>query len=159
MMKSIQLKPVATRLLHTMLRVGNLERSIIFYTQELGMRLFRKEEYPGGRFTLAFVGFEDEHRAAVLELTENWDKSGYDHGSAFGHIALEVADVNSACEMLAAAGVNVVRAPGPMTFDSPDRREPETIAFIEDPDGYRIELIETVEEIGSLNNGSPQFAK
>lgn len=135
--------PAPVRLLHTMLRVGDLERSLAFYTGLLGMRLFRREEYPGGRFTLAFVGYGDEHADAVLELTHNWDTNAYQHGSAFGHIALAVADAKSACARLQAAGVKVVRAAGPMTYDSPNRDASETIAFIEDPDGYRIELIET----------------
>lgn len=133
---------VPVRLLHTMLRVGDMERSLAFYTGMLGMRLFRREEYPGERFTLAFVGYGDERAGAVLELTHNWDKNVYEPGSAFGHIALAVADVKSVCTQLEAAAVKVVRAPGPMTFDSPNRKAKEIIAFIEDPDGYRIELIE-----------------
>lgn len=130
------------RLLHTMFRVGDLERSLVFYTGKLGMRLFRREEYPGGHFTLAFVGYGDEHSGAVLELTHNWDRDAYQHGSAFGHVALAVTNVKSVCAQLQAVGVKVVRAPGPMTFDSPNRNARETIAFVEDPDGYRIELIE-----------------
>ena len=130
------------RLLHAMLRVGNLERSLSFYTGQLGMQLLRREEYPDGRFTLAFVGYGDEHVGAVLELTHNWGRDDYEHGSAFGHIALAVADLKSTCATLEASGVKVIRAPGPMTFNSPDRSETEVIAFIEDPDGYKIELIE-----------------
>ncbi|MDO8654527.1 MAG: lactoylglutathione lyase [Undibacterium sp.] len=130
------------RLLHTMLRVGNLERSLAFYTQKLGMTLLRKEKYPAGRFTLAFVGYGDEHSTAVIELTHNWDKNAYEHGDAFGHIALAVYDLKSMCVNLEAAGVKVIRQPGPMSVHSPNRTTIEHIAFIEDPDHYRIELIE-----------------
>lgn len=132
-----------TRVLHTMIRVGNLERSIAFYTETLGMQLFRKERYPSGNFTLAFVGYGDERSGAVIELTQNWGTDTYVHGAAFGHIALAVTDIHAVCAQLAAAGVNVLRAPGPMTASSPDRSDNEVIAFIEDPDGYRVELIET----------------
>lgn len=130
------------RVLHTMLRVLDIERSISFYTDKLGMQLFRKEHYPGGRFTLAFVGYGDESNGAVIELTHNWDQSTYELGTAYGHIALAVTDVKSTCASLEAVGVKLVRAPGPMTFNSPDRDASEIIAFIEDPDGYKIELIE-----------------
>ena len=130
------------RVLHTMLRVGNLDRSISFYTEKLGMNLFRKERYPSGGYTLAFIGYGDEHSSATIELTHNWGTDAYVHGAAFGHIALAVTDIHSVCEQLAAAGVNVLRAPGPMAASSPDRSESEVIAFIEDPDGYRVELIE-----------------
>lgn len=135
------------RLLHTMLRVGNLERSLAFYTEKLGMRLLRKEEYPSGRFTLAFVGYGDEHTNAVIELTHNWDCDTYEHGSAFGHIALAVSDLKSTCARLETSGVKVVRPPGPMTVSSSDRTEIEHIAFIEDPDRYGIELIEVRPQI------------
>lgn len=131
------------RLLHTMLRVGNLERSLAFYTETLGMRLHRREDYPEGRFTLVFVGYGDERNNTMLELTHNWDQDGYDHGTAFGHIALAVADIRSTCATLAATGVTLLRAPGPMSVPSPHREQPEVIAFIADPDGHRIELIET----------------
>lgn len=130
------------RLLHTMLRVGDLERSLSFYTGMLGMRLFRREEYPVGQFTLAFVGYGDEHTGAAIELTYNWGRDAYEQGSAFGHVALAVADLKSTCATLEASGVRVVSAPGPMIFGSPNRNKTEVIAFIEDPDGYRIELIE-----------------
>ncbi len=130
------------RLLHTMLRVGDIERSISFYTEKLGMRLFRREEYPDGRFTLAFVGYGDEHTSTAIELTYNWGRDTYEHGSAFGHIALAASDLKSTCAQLEARGVKVVRAPGPMSARSPDRSNIEVIAFIEDPDGYRIELIQ-----------------
>lgn len=131
-----------TRLLHTMLRVGDLERSLQFYVGKLGMRLHRQERYPAGRFTLAFVGYGDERASACIELTHNWDQSAYQHGTAYGHIALAVVDVARSCASLQAAGVAVVRQAGPMSASSPDRSEQEHIAFIEDPDGYRIELVQ-----------------
>lgn len=130
------------RVLHAMLRVGDLERSISFYTDMLGMRLFRKENYPSGRFTLAFVGYGNESNGAVIELTHNWGRDTYELGTAYGHVALAVTDLKSTCATLEAVGVKVVRAPGPMTFSSPDRNAAEIIAFIEDPDGYKIELVE-----------------
>lgn len=131
------------RLLHTMLRVGDLDRSIAFYTGALGMRLFRKESYPDGRFTLAFVGYGDETANSAIELTWNWDQVHYTHGTGYGHIALAVRDAKEACARLEAAGVRVLRPAGPMRSRSPERDEVEIIAFVEDPDGYRIELIET----------------
>lgn len=133
------------RIMHTMLRVVDLERSLAFYVGQLGMTLFRREAYPEGRFTLAFVGYGAEGRSAVIELIHNWGRESYDPGTGYGHIALAVRDVAETCARLASRGVNVVRPAGPMTFSSPDRIEPETIAFIEDPDGYRIELIEEPE--------------
>ena len=130
------------KLLHSMMRVADLERSLAFYTGELGMRLLRWEQYPGGRFTLAFVGYGLESEQSVIELTYNWDQGAYEHGSAFGHLALAVSDLFACCTALAAAGVKVLRPPGPMREPSADRALPELIAFIEDPDGYKIELIE-----------------
>ena len=124
------------RLLHTMLRVGDLERSIAFYTEVLGMRLLRRKDYPGGRFTLAFVGYGDESDTAVLELTHNWDISSYEIGTGYGHIALGVEDIHTTCEQMAAKGGRVVRAPGPMKHGT------TVIAFVEDPDGYKVELIQ-----------------
>ncbi len=124
------------RLLHTMLRVGDLERSIAFYTDILGMRLLRRKEYPGGRFTLAFVGYGDESDHTVLELTHNWDTSSYDIGSGYGHIALGVDDIVGVCDQIRAKGGKVVREPGPM------KNGTTVIAFVEDPDGYKVELIE-----------------
>ncbi len=125
------------RLLHTMIRVFDLERSIAFYTELLGMRLMRRTDYPGGEFTLAFVGYGDESDNAVIELTHNWGQtSTYDLGDAFGHIAIGVADIHATCARLAAAGVSIPRPPGPMKHGG------SVIAFIEDPDGYKIELIE-----------------
>lgn len=135
-------QPISARILHTMVRVKDLDSSIAFYTNLLGMKLFRKEQYPSGRFTLAFLGYGEEFSGATIELTHNWDKETYEHGSAFGHIALAVNDIHTMCERLEKQGVKILRAAGPMTFISPDRSESEIIAFIRDPDGYRIELIE-----------------
>jgi len=125
------------RLLHTMLRVGDLERSIAFYTDVFGMTLLRREEYPDGEFSLAFVGYGDEENNTVLELTYNWGTDSYDLGNAFGHIAIEVPDAAAACEQIKQLGGNVVREAGPMIHDASI-----VIAFVEDPDGYKIELIE-----------------
>ena len=124
------------RILHTMIRVGNLDRSLAFYCDLLGMKLLRKKDYPSGRFTLAFVGYESEEDSSVIELTHNWDTSSYDHGSAFGHIAIGVSDIYATCHKLKEKGARVVREPGPMKHGGSE------IAFIEDPDGYKIELIE-----------------
>lgn len=124
------------RLLHTMLRVGNLDRSLTFYQDILGMKLLRQQDYPGGRFTLAFLGYGEEASHTVLELTYNWDTDHYDLGSAFGHIAIEVDDAAAACDAARAKGAKVVREAGPMQHGT------TVIAFIEDPDGYKIELIQ-----------------
>lgn len=124
------------RMLHTMLRVGNLERSLQFYTEVLGMKLLRQEEYPDGKFSLAFVGYGDEESNTVLELTYNWDTDKYDLGSAFGHIAIAVPDAVAACDEIRKRGGNVIREAGPMMHGT------VVIAFVEDPDGYKIELIE-----------------
>jgi lactoylglutathione lyase len=124
------------RMLHTMLRVGNLERSLHFYCDVLGMRLLRRKDYPGGKFTLAFVGYGDEAAHTVLELTHNWDTEQYDVGAGFGHVALGVDDLYAACAELRTKGAKIVREPGPMAHGGSE------IAFIEDPDGYRIELIQ-----------------
>jgi len=123
------------RLLHTMLRVGDLQRSIDFYTHVLGMKLLRRKDYPDGRFTLAFVGYGEESGNTVIELTFNWDTDRYDLGSGFGHIAIEVDDVYQAVEELRSRGGKVIRDAGPMNAGS------TIIAFIEDPDGYPVELI------------------
>lgn len=131
-----------TRLLHTMLRVNDLERSLQFYVERLGMRLHRQERYPAGRFTLAFVGYGEEQADACIELTQNWDQPAYQHGTAYGHIAVAVVNVAASCASLQEAGVTVVRHAGPMSTSSPDRIAQEHIAFIEDPDGYRIELVQ-----------------
>ncbi len=124
------------RLLHTMLRVGDLDRSIDFYTRVLGMRLLRRKDYPEGKFTLAFVGYGEEDTHTVLELTYNWGVAGYDMGTAFGHIAIEVDDAYHACDAVAAMGGKVTRPAGPMKHGS------TVIAFVEDPDGYKIEFIQ-----------------
>ena len=123
------------RILHTMLRVGDLERSIAFYTNVLGMQLLRRKDYPAGEFTLAFIGYGDETDQTVLELTYNWGVDQYELGTAFGHIALEVPDVYAACEKMRAAGGKIIREAGPMNAGT------TIIAFLEDPDGYQIELI------------------
>lgn len=130
------------RLLHAMLRIGDLERSLRFYTQMLGMRLLRREDYPEGRFTLAFIGYGAEADTTVLELTHNWDADHYEIGTAYGHVALEVTNVLAACEHLRAEGVKILREPGPMRSRPADGSAPDVIAFLADPDGYRIELIE-----------------
>ncbi len=124
------------RMLHVMLRVGSLERSLAFYTEVLGMRLLRQQDYPEGRFTLAFIGYGDEDANTVLELTHNWDTSSYELGTAYGHIALAVPDAYAACAEIKARGGRVVREAGPMKHGT------TVIAFVEDPDGYKIELIE-----------------
>lgn len=124
------------RLLHTMLRVGDLQRSIDFYTEVLGMSLLRKSENEAYRYTLAFLGYGDESDTTVLELTHNWDTSEYDHGNAFGHIAIGIEDIYATCEAISAKGGDVYRAPGPVKGGS------TVIAFVRDPDGYAIELIQ-----------------
>ncbi|HXV06870.1 MAG TPA: lactoylglutathione lyase [Burkholderiales bacterium] len=124
------------RILHTMLRVGDLERSLAFYTQVLGMQLLRRRDYPDGKFTLAFVGYGDEEHDAVLELTYNWGVDKYQLGNAYGHIAVEVDDARRACEEVKKRGGKVTREAGPMKHGS------TVIAFVEDPDGYKIEFIQ-----------------
>ena len=124
------------RILHTMFRVGDLARSIAFYTEVLGMRLLRRKDYPGGKFTLAFLGYGEEADTTVLERTHNWGVTSYDLGGGFGHIALGVPDAAAACDAIRKRGGNVVRDAGPMKHGT------TVIAFVEDPDGYKIELIE-----------------
>ncbi|HMV55139.1 MAG TPA: lactoylglutathione lyase [Azospira sp.] len=124
------------RILHTMLRVGDLDRSIAFYTEVLGMKLLRRQDYPDGRFTLAFVGYGDEAETAVLELTHNWDTKAYELGDGFGHVALAVPDAYAASNAIRERGGKVVREAGPMKHGT------TVIAFVEDPDGYKIELIQ-----------------
>ena len=123
------------RLLHTMLRVGDLPRSIEFYTEVLGMKLLRQKDYPDGKFTLAFVGYGDEKDNTVIELTHNWDTDSYDMGSGFGHLAIEVDDIYKATDEIRARGGKILRDAGPMNAGT------TIIAFVEDPDGYQIELI------------------
>jgi lactoylglutathione lyase len=125
------------RILHTMIRVGDLERAIGFYTEVLGMRLLRRKDYPEGRFTLAFVGYGPESEGAVIELTHNWDTDAYALGDGFGHVAIAVDDIHAACARIRAQGGVITREPGPMKHGN------TVIAFVRDPDGYAIELIET----------------
>ncbi len=124
------------RILHTMLRVGDLERATRFYTEVMGMRLLRTTDRPEQKYTLAFVGYDDETRGAVLELTYNYGVDRYDVGSGFGHIAVEVADAAATCDAVRAKGGTVTREAGPVKGGS------TVIAFVQDPDGYKIELIE-----------------
>jgi len=130
------------RLLHTMIRVVDLDQSIDFYTRVLGMRLLRRKDYPGGKFTLAFVGYGEESDTAVIELTHNWETSRYDHGNAFGHLAIGVGegeggdDIYQVCDRIRSAGCSISREPGPMKHGD------TMIAFVQDPDGYPIELIQ-----------------
>ena len=124
------------RLLHTMLRVGDLDRSIAFYTEVLGMKVLRRRDVPEGKYTLAFVGYGDESDSTVLELTHNWGVAKYDLGDAYGHVAIEVDDIRRACAAVRDRGGRVTREPGPVKFGT------TVIAFVEDPDGYKIEFIE-----------------
>ena len=124
------------RILHTMLRVGDLERSLKFYTEVLGMRVLRRKDYPDGKFTLAFVGYDEEDKTAVIELTHNWGVEKYELGNAYGHIALQVDDAYRACEEVRKRGGKVTREAGPMKHGT------TVIAFVEDPDGYKIEFIQ-----------------
>ncbi|MCQ4235319.1 lactoylglutathione lyase [Pseudomonas stutzeri] len=124
------------RLLHTMLRVGDLDRSIDFYTRILGMTLLRRHEYPDGQFTLAFVGYGNEAENSVIELTYNWGVDKYDLGTAYGHIAIEVEDAAKACDDIRNNGGTVTREAGPMKHGK------TVIAFVADPDGYKVELIQ-----------------
>ncbi|GMR08921.1 MAG: lactoylglutathione lyase [Gammaproteobacteria bacterium] len=123
------------KILHTMIRVGDLQKSIAFYTNVLGMKLLRQKDYPDGQFTLAFVGFGEESDQAVIELTHNWDTDNYDMGTGFGHIAIEVDDVRQATEAIRNNGGKIIRDAGPMNAGT------TIIAFVEDPDGYQIELL------------------
>ena len=123
------------RILHTMLRVGNLDRSVAFYTEVLGMKELRRKDYPEGRFTNAFVGYQPESEGAVLELTWNWDQTRYDLGDGYGHVALAVDDVYAACERIREKGGRITREPGPMKHGT------TVLAFAQDPDGYKVELL------------------
>lgn len=124
------------RILHTMLRVGNLDKSLVFYTNVLGMKLLRRHDYPEGKFTLAFVGYGDESTAAAIELTYNWGTEKYDPGTGFGHTAIEVEDAFKTCEAVKRQGGKITREAGPMKHGT------TIIAFAEDPDGYKIEFIQ-----------------
>ena len=124
------------RYLHTMIRVGDLEKSIIFYTKALGMRLLRRQDYPKGSFTLAFLGYGDESDSTVIELTYNWGVSAYERGDGFGHFAIGVDDLEQACEHIQSCGGKILRPPGPMNAGT------TLLAFVADPDGYEIELLE-----------------
>ena len=132
-----------TSILYTMVRVGDLDRSIAFYQDALGMREIRRETFPEGRFTLVFMGYGDSPSAPTVELTWNWDETSYQHGTGYGHIALGVSDIYAACERLTEMGVRVTRPAGPMKFAPTETGKKEVIAFLNDPDGYSIELIET----------------
>lgn len=127
------------RILHTMIRVGNFEKSIAFYRDVLGMTVFSKADFPQGRFSLAFLGYLDGLQGATIELTHNWDVSSYVIGNGFGHIAIEVEDATAACSLIRAKGGKIVREAGPMSHGS------TVIAFAEDLDGYRIELIQSIQ--------------
>ena len=133
---------IPSRILYTMVRVSDLELSIEFYKNVLGMKELRRESFTEGRFTLVFIGFGDESKNAVIELTYNWDKNRYEHGTSFGHVALAVNDIYAAVQRMKSLGVNVVREPGPMNHVADETGQREVIAFIKDPDGYSIELIE-----------------
>lgn len=135
-----------SRILHTMIRVGDLDRSIAFYTNVMGMQLLRKSENEQYEYTLAFVGYGDESEGAVIELTYNWGTTEYEHGSAFGHIAIGVDDIYATCDKLRAAGANITREPGPVKGGTTE------IAFVEDPDGYKIELIQNKSASEGLGN-------
>ncbi|MBL4673083.1 MAG: lactoylglutathione lyase [Arenicella sp.] len=134
-------KGFKAKIIYTMIRVSDLDRSVAFYTDVLGMSVFRREEYPEGRFTLVFVGYGDESSNSTIELTFNWDENEYQHGTAYGHLALGVDDIYAACDHLKSNGVNITRAPGPMAFTATNG-VCDVIAFIQDPDGYKIEIIE-----------------
>jgi len=140
------------RLLHTMLRVGNLEESLKFYCDLLGMKLLRQKDYPGGKFTLAFVGYGEESDHAVLELTHNWETDRYDLGDAYGHIAIGVDDIYGTCDRIKQQGGNVVREPGAMKHGS------TVIAFVQDPNGYKVELIQLGTQ-GSTAESEKQMAE
>lgn len=132
---------IPSRILYTMIRVEDIDRSVKFYKNTLGMTELRRENFTLGRFTLVFLGYGDESSNPSIELTYNWDKNNYEHGTRYGHVALEVTDIYAACERLKEMGVTVLREAGPMTYAVDETGHKETIAFILDPDGYKIELI------------------
>lgn len=142
MNKTSNIVRMPSRILYTMVRVTDLDRSIAFYRDFLGMRELKRETFTEGRFTLVFIGYDDPGSNTVIELTYNWDPNTYTHGTGYGHLALEVTDIYAVCDHLTAKGVTVIRKAGPMTYAPSETGHRETIAFIEDPDGYRIELIE-----------------
>lgn len=135
--------PFPTRVLYTMFRVSDLDRSIAFYRDALGMKELRRENFTEGRFTLVFIGYGDESSHAVIELTYNWDENTYQHGTRYGHVALGVKDIYASCDYLEKLGVIILRTPGPMAYVTDETGVKEVIAFIEDPDGYKIELIQS----------------
>ena len=135
--------PVPSRILYTMLRTSDLDRSLSFYREYLGMRELKRETFSEGRFTLVFIGYDDASPSALIELTYNWDDDGYTHGTGYGHLALGVDDIYATCERLANSGVTITRQPGPMMHAPDETGHRELIAFIEDPDGYKIELVQT----------------
>ena len=135
-------KTIPTRILHTMQRINDLDRSIEFYQSALGMKIFSRETYTEGRFTLVFMGYGDSDNHPSIELTYNWDTKPYTHGNRYGHIALEVEDLYGLYDRLAQQGITLSRAPGRMNYVSDESAHSDTIAFIEDPDGYKIELIQ-----------------
>ena len=133
---------IPSRILYTMFRVTDLERSVSFYKDALGMKEQRRENFTEGRFTLVFLGYGDEAANAVIELTYNWDESSYQLGNGYGHVALGVSNIVAACQRFEQMGVKVIRQPGPMSFAVDETGHKENIAFIEDPDGYKIELVQ-----------------
>jgi len=133
---------IPSRILYTMVRVNDLDHSIAFYRDALGMRELRRETFSAARFTLVFMGYGDLSKGATIELTHNWDEGDYTHGTGYGHIALEVDDIYAACTRLTDMGVEITRMPGPMKMAVDETGEREVIAFLTDPDGYKIELIE-----------------
>jgi len=135
-------KALPYRILYTMIRVADLDRSVAFYNKALGMKELRRENFSEGRFSLVFMGYGDEASNTVIELTYNWDKDCYQHDTRYGHVALEVSDIYAACQRFQEIGVTVLRDPGPMTYAVDETGHKEHIAFIEDPDGYKIELIQ-----------------
>lgn len=133
---------IPSRIIHTMLRVNDLDRSIDFYENKLGMKVFSRETYSEGRFTLVFMGYGNSTHSPSIELTYNWDAEEYQHGTRYGHLALEVADLYGLCDQLVEQGVTLSRAPGRMSYAAKETGHSDTIAFFEDPDGYKIELIQ-----------------
>lgn len=148
-MAAINSQTIPSRILYSMIRVGDLERSISFYQNMLGMHELRREKFTEGRFTLSFLGYGEEATETVLELTYNWDETAYQHGTGYGHLALEVSNIRAVCDRLEKHGVQILRAPGPMLYASDETGHRENIAFIQDPDGYRIELVEAAAVSGS----------